>query len=227
MSGQGGSDTGRSQHCQSQTHVTVRQSLCDQCVGGDVLAGSDALESFRDVDHGDAQLRSLSDEVLRRSCLVVGLVSSLAQARLSEFLNRLDDHLLILGRGEVEELLCLLLCCGLLCSLGFLCRTLRLTGTGNFLKLTVRGTKGLKTGLGGLVHHAVDLWLKVVLLGEVRTSNRRDEPHCRSDSVATRVIAADSRIFAVLLLAHVIMAFRVRTITGITIKQSRDRCHKN
>src|SRR5699024_8494257 len=102
---------------------------------------------------------------------------------------------------------------------------LGLAGAGYLLELAVRCAQGLEPGLGRLVNHAVDRRLQVVLLGEVGAGDGRDEPHRRADGVSAGVVAADGRVLAVLLLAHGVMAFRVRTVTGITIKPCRDRCH--
>src|SRR5699024_11867273 len=49
-----------------QAHVAVGEGLGDERVGGDVLAGGDAVERLGDVDEGDAELGGLAEEGLRR-----------------------------------------------------------------------------------------------------------------------------------------------------------------
>ena len=97
-----GCDAAGRQDRQCQAHVAVRQRLGDQRVGDGRTVLGDAVEVFGDVDRGDAEFGGLGDQVGRVGGRVVGVVRGGPQDLLGEFLDRLDDHLLVVVGGQVE-----------------------------------------------------------------------------------------------------------------------------
>jgi hypothetical protein len=64
-----------------------------------------ALEVLGDVDRGDAEFGGLRDQVGRVGCRLVGVGRRGPQHLFGEFLERLDDHLLLVVGPQVVVVL--------------------------------------------------------------------------------------------------------------------------
>ena len=103
--GQRGRDAARRQDRQRQTHVAVGQRLGHQHVGDAGALRGDAVEVLGNVDRGDAQLRGLRDQVGRIARGRVGVVRGRPQHLFGEFIDGLDDQLLVVVGRQVVVVL--------------------------------------------------------------------------------------------------------------------------
>ena len=85
----------------------MRERLGDEDAGGGRPLAAHAAERLGDADERDAELgdRALEDR-LRRGALGVGRGGRRAQLLGGELARRVDDHLLLVGGGEVEQAAC-------------------------------------------------------------------------------------------------------------------------
>ena len=137
---------GRGQAGDGQAHVAVCERLGDQDAGGGRALGPHAAQALGDADQGDAELghRAL-DDLRRRLARVVGRRGGRAQLLGGELAGRVDDHLLLVGRGQVEQV-----------APGCGARPLRLAPLARGGEAPVGDPDAAEAGLAALVHRPLD-----------------------------------------------------------------------
>ena len=105
--GQGDGDAARREDRQRQAHVAVRERLGDKGVGDRAALAGGAVEFLGDIDQGDAEFGGALEQIGGRRGGGVGVVGGGTQDLGRELAHRLDDHLLLVVRGEVEVVLVL------------------------------------------------------------------------------------------------------------------------
>ena len=187
-----------------QAHVTEAESLGDEGVGAGAGCAGNALELLREVHESDAELSGSVEQPLGRLRLVVGLRGGRTQALDGELAHRVEDHLLVLGRIQVERCLARLELLNV--ALVLLREADRIAGALDALELAVHRAGGTDAALGGLVGSAVDGLVEVVLFCEVGTSETRQRPHNDTNGVTLDVVQPRGGVVELLGVAHCLVA---------------------
>ena len=99
----GGAHGGGGQAGKGQAQVALGQGLRDQGVGDGRAFHAHAIELFGNAHGGHAQLGALGQQLCGCSVVVVGLQGGRAQLLHGEVAHGVDDHGLLVGGREVEQ----------------------------------------------------------------------------------------------------------------------------
>ena len=165
-----------------KSHVSVRKCFGNKRIGDCAAIGSCSVEFFGNVDQRDTELGRALGEI--GGCLrcAVGVVRCWTQNLGRELTHRLDDHLLVVVRGEVEVVGVLARVVG---------QALGCTVARDLLESASSGTEGFEARLGALVGHAIDGLTQIELLGQFRTGDLGKHTHGCAHGVASDRVQAD------------------------------------